>query len=213
MSLGIVGVGRMGRALARAAAASAEPVVVCSARADPRSMPALPPGCVVASLDQVWRFSRTVVLAVPFPVAMALVSGPAGRHGDGRTLIDATNPGLHPDRPLPPDVSGGELIAEAAVAWQVAKAFNTVAADQMPIGGWSGEPVPLPVGGSPAAKADVFPLARRLGFEPVDAGDIRASRELESLAVLLARISAAHENRGGIGLTMVRPRAFAQDPS
>jgi predicted dinucleotide-binding enzyme len=205
VSLGIVGAGRMGLAIARAAAASGETVAVCSARADPR--PIRPPGgCVAATLDQVWRDCRTVLLAVPFPVAIALVTGPAGRCGDGRTLIDATNPGLCRDRPVPPGFSGGVLIAEGALAWQVAKAFNTVAADQVPAGRWADDPAPLPVAGAPAAKVDTFALARRLGFEPVDAGDIGASLELESLAVLLARISSAHGLHGGIGLTMARAR-------
>lgn len=207
MNLGIVGAGRMGLAMARAAAQSGEAVALCSARADPRPISAPAPGCVAASLDQVWYGCRTVLLAVPFPVAIALVTGPAGRRGDGRTLIDATNPGLCPDRPIPPGLSGGELIAEAAVAWQVAKAFNTVAAEQVPASRWSpDELTPLPVAGAPAAKVDAFALARRLGFEPVDAGDIAASRELESLAVLLARISSAYDLRGGIGLAMACPR-------
>ncbi|GGK76498.1 NADPH-dependent F420 reductase [Mangrovihabitans endophyticus] len=204
MNLGVLGAGRMGSAVARAVGETGETVAVCSAR--PGSGPArgLPAACVAATLDEIWRGCHTVLLAVPFPVAMALVTGPAGRCGDGRTLIDATNPGLCRDRPLPPGISGGELIAEAASAWHVAKAFNTVAADGVPADGPLGVPVSLPVAGAPHAKLDAFALARRLGFEPVDAGDIQASRELESFAVLLARISATSGLHGGIGLSTHR---------
>jgi predicted dinucleotide-binding enzyme len=205
MSVGILGTGRMGLAMARAVAGTGEEVLVCSARPAPQTAAGLPAHCGPATLDDLWRRCAMVLLAVPFPVAVALVCGPAGRRGDGRTLVDATNPGLSRDRMVPPGLSGGELIAEAAPAWQVAKAFNTVPADQVEACRLNGSPVSVPVAGAPAAKSAVFALARRLGFEPLDAGGISGSRELESLAALLLRVSTAHGLHGRIGIHIGQP--------
>jgi predicted dinucleotide-binding enzyme len=205
VTVGVVGAGRMGLAVARAVAATAEPVLVCSARPIERPPPNVPACCARVTLHEVWRWSGLVLLAVPFPVALGLMSGPAGRHGGGRTLVDATNPGLCPGAAVPPGLSGGELIAQAAPAWRVAKAFNTVPADQIAACRLDGIPVSLPVAGVDAAKAEVFALARRLGFEPLDAGGIAASRELEALAVLLARVSSTHRLHGRVAIRIGLP--------
>src|SRR4051812_19226565 len=93
MTVGILGTGRMGTALARAIAATGEEVLVCGVR-DGRPPPARTDRAGVAvSLGGLLGRAGLVLLAVPFPVAVAFVSGPAGRLGHGRTLVDATNPG------------------------------------------------------------------------------------------------------------------------
>ncbi|GAA5179033.1 NADPH-dependent F420 reductase [Rugosimonospora acidiphila] len=215
MTVGVLGTGRMGMALARALAAAGETVLLCSARLGWPPPDITEPGCVAVSLGELLRHGELVLLAVPFPVAVGFVSGPAGRFGAGRTLVDATNPGqnswrgavrgANPPASLPPGISGGELIAEAAPTWQVAKAFNTVPADQVAACRLAGAAVTVPVAGAPAAKADVSALARRLGFEPLDAGGIEASRHLESLATLLIAVSAAHHLHGRVGIHIGQP--------
>ena len=197
MSVGVLGTGRMGSALARAIAAAGEPVLLCSARPDWRPSAGGP-----VSLGELVSRAELVVLAVPFPIAVAFGSGPAGRLGDGRTLVDATNP---PAGALPPGLSGGEVIAEAAAGWQVAKAFNTVPADHVEACRLGGGAVTVPVAGAPAATAEVSALARRLGFEPLDAGGIEASRQLESLATLLIELSARQRLHGRIGIHIGQP--------
>jgi predicted dinucleotide-binding enzyme len=205
MTVGIVGAGRMGCAIARAVAASGEPVLLARSRpgGGVRGGP-LPVGCRQVSLAEVWRRASTVLVALPFPGALELMSGPAGAVGAGRTLIDVTNPAFT-NTTLPPGRSGGELIAEAASSWQVAKAFNTVPATQFAACRLQGEPVTVPVAGGWSAKVVAFPLARRLGFAPVDAGQIDASRELESLAALLARISDTNGLHGRIAIHIGQP--------
>jgi len=194
---GVVGAGRMGLALARAIAATGEPVLVARTRPGPTAG--------LAPLDQVCRECDVVLLAVPFPVALALLSGPTGRCGRGRTLVDATNPRLGRHAAPPPGGGpGAELLARAAPSWRVVKAFNTVPAAQVASGRLAGGPVSVPVAGEPAAKREVFALARRLGFEPVDAGGLQDSGEVESLAVLLSRISDAHGLCGRIGIHIVQ---------
>jgi predicted dinucleotide-binding enzyme len=195
----------MGLALARAIAGTGEDVLLCSARPGWPARPVTDPGCHAASLGELLGRSELVLLAVPFPVAVALASGPAGRVGAGRTLIDVTNPGFGSQRTVPPDISGGELIAEAAPTWHVAKAFNTVPAEQLGACRLAGGAVTVPVAGAPAAKADACALASRLGFAPLDVGGIEDSRHLESLAALLIRVSATHHLHGRVAIHIGQP--------
>jgi 8-hydroxy-5-deazaflavin:NADPH oxidoreductase len=197
MIVGILGTGRMGGALARTIVAAGEQVLFCSARPVPSA--------AAVSVDGLLRCSDIVLLAVPFPVAVGFASGPAGRLGAGRTLIDTTNPGQGPMRPLPPGISGGEVIAEAAAGWRVAKAFNTIPADQLGACRVAGAAVTVPIAGPPPARAETAGLAQRMGFDPLDAGGIEAARLLESLAVLLMRVSAEHRLHGRIGIHIGRP--------
>jgi 8-hydroxy-5-deazaflavin:NADPH oxidoreductase len=212
MTVGIVGAGPMGRALACALESAGQSVLLLPGRPAPEKphsragSPAwLPPGCQVVSRTEMWRLATTVLLAVPFPVAIHMMSGPVGQDGSGRTLIDVTNPGFGPGGRLPADRSGGEQIAAAASTWHVAKAFNTVPARHLTACRMHGRPISLPVAGTRRAKAQAFALGRLLGFEPLDAGDIAASRELESLAVMLARISASHGLHGRVGIHIGQP--------
>jgi 8-hydroxy-5-deazaflavin:NADPH oxidoreductase len=205
MTVGIVGAGRMGRALACALAAVGEPVLLSTGRQAASAAPPGPYGEPVP-LETMWRGAGVVLLALPFPVALELVRGPAGRAGADRTLVDVTNPRLLPGGVWQPR-SGGELIAGAARTWRVAKAFNTVPADALGACRLAGLPISVPVAGEPVARAEASELARRLGFDPVDAGDITASGELESLAVLLLRISTAHRLRGRIGIHVGVPES------
>ena len=82
----------------------------------------------------------------------------------------------------------------------------SVPADLLDASQLDGQSMSLPVAGAPSAKAQVFVLARRLGFEPLDAGGISTSRELESLAVLLIRINDAHGLHGRIAVHIGQPR-------
>jgi predicted dinucleotide-binding enzyme len=208
MTVGIIGAGRMGRALAHAITGVGERVLLATGREVGRAAPGpepLPPGCRMAPLGEVWRRATTVLVALPFPVALELMSGPAGAVGAGRTLIDVTNPAFAAGGLVPPGRSGGELMAGAAGSWQVVKAFNTVPASQVRASRVGGRPVTVPVAGARPAKAVAFALARRIGFEPLDAGGIAASLELESLAVLLSRISAQHGMHGRVAIHIGRP--------
>jgi predicted dinucleotide-binding enzyme len=206
-AIGVIGAGRMGRAFAMTIATTmAEPTLVCSGRSSGRPVE-LPQVCMVATLDEVLASCRIALLAVPFPVAVALLSGSAGRRGNGRTLIDTTNPGLCPDSIVPPPWrSGGELLAAVAPGWHVAKAFNAVPAEQLGACRLDSGRVAVPVAGAPCARAEAAELASRLGFEPLDAGGIEGSRELESLARLLVSVSSAHGMHGQIGIRIGRPR-------
>lgn len=206
MTVGVVGTGRMGSALARALALAGESTLRCAGR-----VPDRPPRPSEVTARDVWRHSDAVLLAVPVTAALALLSGTPGRLGAGRPLIDATNPGFERTAVVPPGLSAGELIAAAAPTWQVVKAFNTVSAAQIPPGAMDGGRLTAPIAGAQAGKPEAFRLAVLLGLEPVDAGGIAGSRELEALAVLLARISSIGQWHGRIGVR-IGPLAAGLSP-
>ncbi|TDC85949.1 hypothetical protein E1193_01200 [Micromonospora sp. KC606] len=204
MNVGIVGTGPMGLALAHGLRSADLGVQLCSAgsrRGAARDQ---------RELFELVDWASAIILAVPFPIALAMASGPLGKRGEGRTLVDVTNPTMtQVTNPAmtraaspPPDRSGGERIAEAAPGWRVAKAFNTVSAAVVEQGPRSqGPPVSLPVASDHSlALRDVFVLAEALGFEPLDAGGIDSSRHLESLAVLLRQISARQHRSGRVSI-------------
>ncbi|MBM2614213.1 NADP oxidoreductase [Actinoplanes sp. LDG1-06] len=149
-----------------------------------------------------------LLLAVPFAAALDLIRRPLAACADGRVLVDVTNPATWPATPIPQGASGGEVLAAAAPGWRVVKALNTIPARMLQVHQLSGMPVSVPVAGAdPAAKAQVSELIRGLGFAPVDAGGISASREIEALAVLLMRISDRNGLHGEIGIHIGRPAA------
>ncbi|NYT95311.1 NADPH-dependent F420 reductase [Salinispora sp. H7-4] len=198
MTVGILGRGRMGRALAAAVRQAGGRVLLVPGRADPLQW-----GGLLAP-------AAVVVLAVPFPAAVEFLRGPAGGQGRGRTLVDPTNPVLCEPALVPPGRSGGELLAEiaadraagpghAGAGWRVAKAFNTVPAGVLARSRVNGLPVSLPVATDhPAALREVSTLARALGFAPLDAGGVRAARHLEALTGLLMAVSDRQDLRGQV---------------
>lgn len=203
MTVGIVGQGRMGTALASALRRAGVAVATAPGRGDPATVTAL--------LGR----ATALALALPFPVALTFAEGPAGRLGRGRTLIDLSNPTCTRSA-VPADRSGGELLAEAAVSWRVAKAFNTVPAGLLEHCEVAGVPVTIPVATDhAAARREVSALADRLGFVALDAGGIGASRQVEALAVLLMGISDRQQLGGRVAIHVGVPvqRRTAQEVS
>lgn len=76
-------------------------------------------------------------------------------------------------------------MARWAAGARVVKAFNTTGSGNMADAGYGGERLAMMLcGDDEAAKRVVGGLAAELGFEPVDAGPLTRSRQLEQLAVL-----------------------------
>lgn len=121
------------------------------------------------------------ILAVPFDAAPAAVA--ALDLAPGSVLVDATNPF---GRPLPDGVRSGADVVAAAVPEGVSlvKAFNVLGAEHMasPVLPDGNAPV-LPVAGDDAgARATVAQLARSLGFDAVEVGDLSAAHLMEEAA-------------------------------
>jgi 8-hydroxy-5-deazaflavin:NADPH oxidoreductase len=148
---------------------------------------------VVAVADAA-RQAEVMLLAVPWPeVPNAIQSlGPL----QGKIVIDATNPLTAAlELAIGHDDSAGETIGRLAKGARVVKAFNTTGAENMSRArDFSARPVMLVAGDDADAKKTVQKLAADIGFEPVDAGPLSASRLLEPMAMQWIKLAL-----GGLG--------------
>jgi predicted dinucleotide-binding enzyme len=127
--------------------------------------------------------AEVILLAIPWQgVEQAIKSlGPLA----GKIVIDATNP-LTADLELAigHNDSAGETVARLAQGARVVKAFNTTGAENMDkAGDFPSKPAMFVASDDVEAKKTVEKLAKEIGFEPVDAGPLKASRYLEPMAM------------------------------
>jgi hypothetical protein len=186
MSIGIIGAGNVGQALARNLVAQGERVVfgVPDAAKYAPAVAQLGPNARVDTVEQAVLASDLLILAVPYGAAQQVAESVPD--WGGRILVDATNP-LAPGLAglaLGTTTSGAEEIARHARGARVVKAFNTTGAENMVQPRYPGGAVFMPVAGDDAeARARVVALATRLGFEAVDVGPLSAARYLEPFAM------------------------------
>lgn len=190
MRIAVIGAGNVGGTLGRRWASAGHQVVFglrnpADGAAGVKGGDALPVGASVAAIADAVRGAEVVLLATPWegvPDALR-----AAGSLDGAIVIDATNPlgaGLRL-LPGPGGESGGERVQALVPAARVVKAFNTTGFANMADPVYEGQPTVMPYAGNdPDAKATVRRLVTELGFDPVDAGPLARSRELEHLAAL-----------------------------
>jgi predicted dinucleotide-binding enzyme len=192
MNIAVIGMGSVGGTLGRRWAANGHAVVFGSRKpTDSKAVAeATAMNCRLASIRDAASAADVVVLATPWQaVKDALTS--AGSLG-GKVLLDCTNP-------LTADVtaleighttSGGEEVAKLASGARVVKIFNTTGFGNMANPDYAGTPATMFYAGDDAsAKATAAALAKELGFEPIDAGPLSASRLLEPFALLWIRLA------------------------
>lgn len=202
MRVGIIGTGKVGQAIGKGLSKTAHEVRLGSR--DPGKA-AVAEGLKVESQREVAAWADVLILAVPFSAAADTVRALDGDLGD-KVLVDATNV-LSPSRDLALGftTSGAEELAKLVPKAHVVKAFNTVFARNMSTGKVAGETLALFVAGDDAASKDsVMRLGREIGFEPVDAGPLRAARYLEPMGVLSISLAFAQHMGPGIGYRLVR---------
>lgn len=195
MKIAIVGAGRVGKALGGAWKAAGHSVVFAVRGPDhARFKPLAEQGFALAGLTDAAKDAEIIVLAVPWTEATAVIEtlGPL----NGKIVIDPTNP-VSPDfeMELGFDDSAGETVALLAQGARVVKAFNTTGAENMTNAkSFSAKPVMFVAGDDTDAKKTVSKLADEIGFEPIDAGPLKASRYLEPMAMQWIKLAY-----GGIG--------------
>lgn len=203
MRVGIIGTGRVGQAIANGLSKTQNEVRFGSR--DPAKA-AVSDGTGVENLPQVAGWADLLILAVPYSAIPETVQAMGSGHLDNKVLVDATNV-LSPSRDLALGftTSGAEELAKLAPRAHVVKAFNTVFARNMSTGTVAGEPLALFVAGDDAAaKESVMRLGREIGFEPVDAGPLKAARYLEPMGVLSISLAFTQKLGPGIGFRLVR---------
>ncbi|WP_404402801.1 NADPH-dependent F420 reductase [Pelagibacterium halotolerans] len=187
MTTAIIGLGNMGKGLARRLAGKTDLVVAARNTETASALANALPNTRAASVEDAIAQSEIVVIATHYGDARDLAAGAAL---DGKILVDITNP-------IKPDFSGllfghstsaAEEIQAAASGARVVKAFNTIFAQLFDIPAVATADVPVYIAGDDeeAVKA-VADLVRKAGFAPESAGGLDAARLLEPLGMLNIR--------------------------
>jgi 8-hydroxy-5-deazaflavin:NADPH oxidoreductase len=186
LRLGIVGAGKLGTTLARAAVAAGYDVAISgSGPADDIALAVdvLAPGARASTTAEVVRHADIVILAVPMHRLRELPNDLFA----GKVLIDATNywqPVDGDDRELTTAADGTSVIVqERFPSARVVKSLNQLGYHQLEENRRSdGERDRIAIGaaGDDRVAVDkVMRLIDRLGFDPVDAGPLKNGLALE----------------------------------
>ncbi len=128
--------------------------------------------------------SEVVVLATPWEAVGEVVFQIADV--TGKILIDCTNP-IHPnpDWPLAQGISAAEEIAQRLPGFHVVKAFNSLGASLLAdVTFGTVHADAFICGDHKPSKSVVTSLAKEIGLDSVDVGDLKSAEMLESLAKL-----------------------------
>ena len=183
--IGIIGAGRVGKALGQLATDGGYEVRFASR--DDR-------GNGLAAI-RLAEFADLLVLAVPY-AALAEALPPLCSALAGKIVVDATNPVAADWSPLVLEggLSGAEIVAGSLPGARVVKAFNTVFADNMQAERLTRGDRRISTfiaADDTDAAALVAGMAAAMGFDPVVTGALAHARHLEAIAhlniALLAR--------------------------
>jgi len=198
MKVGVLGRGAVGRRLATAFRDRGDSVMIGSRNPDEPELAEWlageGSGLEAGTLAQTAEFGELVVLAVLGNAAEEAIAQAGAEHFTGKVVIDTMNPLDFSQGPPRLSITGydslGERVQRVLPQAHVVKAFNIIGNPYMADPQFSeGKPTMLIAGNDESAKATVAEVLERFGWPPpVDAGDIEASRELESLCILWVKI-------------------------
>lgn len=210
MKLAVIGAGNIGKSIGIWASKENYEVVFSAKNEQHAREAATAAGNNARSADvaNAVQTADIVLLAVPYGAVKEVIAE-AGDSLRGKVLIDATNA-------LTEDFSGlkvgfttsaAEEIAKLAPGAKVVKAFNTVFASVYASRNPQVKGSTISVfyaGDDQDAKAIVADLIRKMGFDAVDAGPLKAARNLEPLALLNIGLGYGMGHGTTTGFTYVR---------
>jgi predicted dinucleotide-binding enzyme len=186
-TVGIIGAGRLGQAMARTALRAGCDVVIANSRG-PETLAsvvsALGEGISAGTVDEASSASL-VVIAVPWDSVREAAQGPTW---NGQVVIDATN-----DWPAD-DLQGrtsSEIVAGLVTGARVVKAANTLGADVLGSDPREagGRRVIFISGDDADAKAEVVALFEDAGFAAIDLGDLATGGAMQQIHHPLAGVN------------------------
>jgi 8-hydroxy-5-deazaflavin:NADPH oxidoreductase len=171
MNYAIIGLGKIGTAIAQAFANKGIEVTVAARRPVDALAARIGPQAVARSIEEAVK-ADVVILAMPFDAREAIAR--AAKSWQGKIVIDATNA-----FGVPPEELGWQpssaVVAQALPGAQVVKAFNHLPAATLakgPAMPGGGRRVVFVSSDHDEASATVAALVERLGFAPVELGKI-----------------------------------------
>ena len=205
MKIGVIGVGEMGRTLARRWSEKGHTVRVANSRGPSAVQPLADAiGAEAADVFGAVDGAEVVVLAMAFPVAATLPKDLFDRAADGVVIIDTSNyyPDVRDARIREIDEGMPESIWTARhLDRPIFKAFNSLmfyALSELGKPEGSSNRLAIPVAGDdPLGKSVVMGLINDMGFDPVDGGSLADSwRQQPSTPAYCCDYDAATTQRG-----------------
>lgn len=200
MSIAVLGLGNMGKGLAKRLAGKTDLIIGTSdtekGEAFVRELGA---DVLVTSHKDAARQADIVILALPYSVALeeARTNGAL----DGKVVVDISNP-------VKPDYSGltighttsaAEEIQKAAPDARVVKAFNTIFASVFDTPAEATANIPVFIAGNePSAVEAVADLAGKAGFSVERVGTLDGARLIEPVGMLNIRLGYGQGKGTGI---------------
>jgi predicted dinucleotide-binding enzyme len=202
-TVGIIGSGMVGKALAKGFSEMGYSTTVASRSAETRKMLGQELGKQIKTdtLPNTAKNSEIIVFAVKGSQAKSALNELGVENLSGKTVIDTTNP-IADAAPvngvllysLPANRSLMEELQEAAPGANFVKAFNSVGSAHMVNPTFESKPTMFICGNSTGAKREVAEILDKLGWETEDMGTVEAARAIEPLAILWC-IPGFRENR------------------
>jgi predicted dinucleotide-binding enzyme len=191
VKIGVLGAGRMAEGLVPLWVAAGHEVMIGGRTATKAEALAERVGAMSGSLREAAEFGDVVFLAVLRAGVEATLRDAGAAEGAlrGKPLIECTNAIEHEHfaTTTGPGASVSDEIA-ATTGALVAKAFNQVHYDVWRRrASYEGRPLVVPVAGEPQAKEAAFTLVRDAGGEPLDAGGLENTHDLEAMAAVVIR--------------------------
>jgi 8-hydroxy-5-deazaflavin:NADPH oxidoreductase len=194
MKLAILGAGNVGSAIGRVWAEKGHTVIFgvrdVNAAKVQTLLTEIGKNVRAANLAEAAAQAEVIVLTVTWdamPEAIAAIG-----QLDGKILLDCTNPlvGNQLDAAMNLAQSGGEQVAAWFPSAKVVKVLNQIGWETMANPQYGTESATMFYAGNDAdAKQIAAQLAAELGFEPIDAGTIAASKFLETLAIFWGQLA------------------------
>jgi len=188
MTIAIIGLGNMGKGLAKRLSGKADLVIGVRNAADAAGF-AREQNLPVTGVAEAVAKADIVVLALPYAAALELAATTPALAG--KVVVDISNP-------LKPDFSGlslghtssaAEEIQNAAPAARVVKAFNTIFASVFDAPAAATADVPVFLAGNDAEAVEaVAELAQKAGFAVERVGGLDGARLVEPVGMLNIRL-------------------------